>query len=213
MTQSRPDIAVWIHSLQRAAKTPQRLHAVKLNSLVKDMKKNQCGLRYERLESHDLELHLFSDAAYRVQPESPSGLAVRGSCIALTAASTCKQDSLIGKIHLIDYQSVKQKRVTRSTYAAELNGLADAAEQATMTKYILAELLDPELQKQGDTTMVKQLASRALSHEMKPVIHAYTDARSVYDSITIEDFHMPTEASQSLVLLSLREEATRRRLR
>eukprot|EP00971_Amphidinium_carterae_P002759 54423-Amphidinium_carterae.9 len=70
-----------------------------------------------------------------------------------------------------------------------------------MAKYILAELLDLELQKQRDTTVVKQVASRALSHDMRPVVYAYTDARSVYDSITIEDFHMPTEASQSLVLL------------
>eukprot|EP00971_Amphidinium_carterae_P035623 701342-Amphidinium_carterae.1 len=92
-------------------------------------------------------------------------------------------DRLAGSCHLLDFQSVKQKRVTRSTYTAELNGLADSVEQAYATRVSLVELLDPELQK-------AQYASPA----------------DTVKALHFPDFHLPTEASQGLVLLALRDE-------
>eukprot|EP00971_Amphidinium_carterae_P117819 2333798-Amphidinium_carterae.1 len=74
------------------------------------MKKNAVGLRYHRLPPGELELHLFSDAAYRVQPENTSGLAVRGMCTALMSRQARGDDSPGGFCHLLDFQSVKQKR-------------------------------------------------------------------------------------------------------
>eukprot|EP00971_Amphidinium_carterae_P093503 1850478-Amphidinium_carterae.2 len=108
MTQSRPDIAVWIHSLQRAAKTPQKLHAVKLNSLVKYMKKNHAVWSeiWTAGANRARATPVFRRSVYiyihRVQPESPSGLAVRGSCTALTAASTCRSTGHFDRHHASD---------------------------------------------------------------------------------------------------------------
>eukprot|EP00971_Amphidinium_carterae_P035624 701343-Amphidinium_carterae.1 len=122
-------------------------------------------------------------------------------------------ERLAGSCHLLEFQSVKQKRVTRSTYAAELNGLADSIEQAYATRVSLVELLDSELQKAQYASPADII--KALRHglaEKSPRLTAYTDARSVYDSITVPDFHLPTEASQGLVLLALRDEVHARRI-
>eukprot|EP00971_Amphidinium_carterae_P179368 3557918-Amphidinium_carterae.1 len=83
-------------------------------------------------------------------------------------------------------------------------------EQAYSTRVSLVELLDPELQYASSTDIDK-----ALRHglaEKSPGLAACTDARSVYDSITVPDFHLPTEASQGLVLLALRDEVRERKI-
>eukprot|EP00971_Amphidinium_carterae_P180464 3579448-Amphidinium_carterae.1 len=54
-------------------------------------------------------------------------------------------DNLGGFCHLLDFQSVKQKRVTRSTFAAELNDLADSLEQTHALRYMLEEFMDKRL--------------------------------------------------------------------
>ena len=43
-------------------------------------------------------------------------------------------------MHVLDYQSKKQKRVTRSTYGAELHGLADTMEGARRIACAYTEL-------------------------------------------------------------------------
>eukprot|EP00971_Amphidinium_carterae_P231388 4592138-Amphidinium_carterae.2 len=141
LTQTRPDICVMVHALQRVAHNPSKEDATKLNSVLKYAKRKPLGLRYPKLPAGQMKLHLFSDAAYKVQPECTSGLSVRGSCLALMSTQAEGQEHLAG-----------------------------------------------------------------------PALAAYTDARSVYDSIVVPDFHLPTEASQGLVLLSLRDEIRQRRI-
>eukprot|EP00971_Amphidinium_carterae_P303463 6029995-Amphidinium_carterae.1 len=216
LKQTRPDICVMVHALQRVAHNPSKEDAIKLNSVLKYAKRKPLGLRYPKLPEGQMKLHLFSDATYKVQPECTSGLSVRGSCLALMSTQAEGKEHLAGHCHLLKFQSVKQKRVTRSTYAAELNGLADSLEQAVATRTSLIELLDIGLQKAQCTEpaeIVKVLRNGLA--DRSPALAAYTDARSVYDSIVVPDFHLPTdgtEASQGLVLLSLRDEIRQKRI-
>ena len=76
-----------------------------------------------------------SDSAFKKQDESP--LACRGSMTLLCDDVT---GQLGGNIHIIDFECKKQKRVTRSTYGAELHGLADSMEASRLIACAITEL-------------------------------------------------------------------------
>eukprot|EP00971_Amphidinium_carterae_P234892 4661170-Amphidinium_carterae.1 len=73
LTQTRPDTCVMVHALQRVARNPCKEDAAKLNSVLRHAKRKPLGFRYPKLPRGKLQLHLFSDAAYKVQPECTSG--------------------------------------------------------------------------------------------------------------------------------------------
>ena len=111
-----------------------------------------------------------------------------------------------GKIHILDYQSKKHKRVTRSTYGAELHGLADSMEQARIISCALTELY------QGSKTHYELDQLEQAGNYHFP-LDAVIDAKSVFDSIVAADLKTPAEQSLIHVLGQLREHMMSKRIR
>jgi hypothetical protein len=103
-----------------------------------------------------------------------------------------------GTVHVLEYYARKQKRVCRSTFAAELNAIADAVEVARLINFTIACCYKPfvsalELQKLEDNNL------------MPLSIEVCTDCRSVYDALKAEDVRTPSESSLVLILHVLKE--------
>eukprot|EP00971_Amphidinium_carterae_P301790 5995901-Amphidinium_carterae.1 len=107
--QCRPDAAVWIHAMQRHAKNPRRQEAVKLNALTRFLKRHPSGMWYPRLHEPVCIVQM-TDAAFKCQPEDTSGLAVRGSITLLVPQQAPECHHMDVSCHVLDFQSVKQKR-------------------------------------------------------------------------------------------------------
>eukprot|EP00971_Amphidinium_carterae_P227040 4503531-Amphidinium_carterae.2 len=175
---------------------------------------NQVGLWYPRLKGA-VRLVLFSDAAFRTQPEDSSGLAVKGSALVLIPETVNPQEGLQTQCHLLDFLSTQQRRVVRSTFSAELNGLLDATERGYGIQMTLSELLmkREKVEGRGQSTQAKTLQALWESGSLKPELWACIDAKSVYDALMAPDFHIPSEESLCLHLLALRNDISVRKLR
>ena len=104
-----------------------------------------------------------------------------------------------GKAHVLEWYSRKQKRVTRSTYSAELNALTDSIELGKIVQYAYCELvLKPR-------PTPKELLQLCDEGKLPVPLEACIDAKSVFDSLVAEETRMPTESSLILVLLQLKE--------
>ena len=111
-----------------------------------------------------------------------------------------------GNIHIIDYQSKKQKRVTRSTYGAEIHGLADTMESARTIACAYTELYTGA-KEFGDLVTMEDAGAYHFP------IDACIDAKSVFDSVVAADLKRPSEASLINILGQMREHMYYRRIR
>ncbi len=84
----------------------------------------------------DVKLLVISDSAFR--KEDSTGLAMRGAIIAIAETHPTHPG---GRVQLLEYYNRRQRRVTRSTCAAELHGVADATEVSKLMAFALTELL------------------------------------------------------------------------
>ena len=136
---------------------------------------------------------MISDAAFR--KEDSAGLAIRGAVIAIV-------QSIIGSpgglLHVLEWYSRKQRRVTRSTYSAELNALADAVDFGKLMAMTLSEVLRPFPNARDLTALEEQ------GQSLVP-LEACVDARSVYDSLKMDELKAPTEVSLIMMLSALKE--------
>ena len=127
---TRTKLAIYVQALQRRAHAPLVTDCKRLNLAIRYMKKYKCGLNFVCLR-HLIKLVGFIDVAFKDQPEEPTGLALRG------LAATSQEDSLkvdqshntSGLANLVDFTIRRQRRVVRSTFSAELNGLVNNVEQ------------------------------------------------------------------------------------
>ena len=101
-------------------------------------------------------------------------------------------------MHLLKtiYQSKKQKRVTRSTYGAEIHGLADTMEAARTIGCAYTELY-------RGTKTFNELVQLEDTGSYHFPIDACLDAKSVFDSIVAADCKKPAESSLINILRSL----------
>ena len=144
LTHTRIDIVVFICAFQRWTHKPSVQHARKLNKLLTWIQKNPRKLAYRRFGPAEAKavphthLRVISDAAYKRETED--GYSLRGALF-LRAAGT--GDRCFSKeetpVHLIDVVCRSQKRVTRSTFAAELLAAGEAADQGLLTSHMLYE--------------------------------------------------------------------------
>ena len=195
--QTRPDVLVHIQALQRHGHAPRKMDLLRANAVLKYVKKRSSGLWYPRM-SKPRRLIVFSDAAFRARPDEASGLALKGLAIGLTDAGRLHGDI---PFHLIEFQSNRQRRVVRSTFAAELNALLDATERAYHVQLLLHELLHGVTCASGRDMLQVWRQGRLL-----PPIATFVDARSVFDAISASDLHVPQEDSLLLHLTALRED-------
>ena len=104
-----------------------------------------------------------------------------------------------GRCHVLEYASKRQRRVQRSTYSAELNGVIDTVETGILIQIAFHQILygcDD-----SPTTMARMLEEGRL----QPPLDCVCDARAVFDSIAASDVCDPAECSLKLHLLSIRD--------
>ena len=206
MVLTRPDAAVYIQALQRRAHAPRVVDCKRLNLVVKFIKNQPSGIRYRKLKG-TLRLVCFSDSAFRAVPEESSGLALRGCCILLASDDPKTPASPDGGCHLIEFCCRRQRRVQRSTFAAELNGLVDSLEVTVLIQMALHQLLH------GCKATAAQLAEALEEGHLSPGLDAVVDARAVFDAVRAADVCDPQECSLKLHRLALRDKLTRRLVR
>jgi hypothetical protein len=192
--QTRADIAVYTQALQRNAHCAKVGHVLKLNKLVRWMRRKECVLRYDPMPEPYKILGL-SDSAFR--KEDPSALAMRGAVIGLVHRNDASA-SPSGTFHVYEFFSKKQRRVTRSTYGAELNSLADTYETSRVLSLTLAAILLPK-------ATPKSLALLEDSGSLPVWIELATDCRSVFDSLAAAELKVPSEGSLVLLLHMIKE--------
>ena len=111
--------------------------------------------------------------------------------------------SSTGLCHLIEYQCRRQKRLVRSTFSAELNGLIDTVETLMLIQIMFYEF------KYGSCRSATELSKMQEDGLLEPAIQIATDARAVFDAIAATDSCEPAESSLKLHLLSIRDRITR----
>jgi hypothetical protein len=192
LVQTRTDICVYVCALQRVAKAPNNEHYIRLNRLCKWVKRKPLFLLYKRLTG-PLKVLAVSDSAFR--KEDCTGLAVRGALILICELHVAHPG---GCCHVIDYYSRKQRRVTRSTFAAELQGLADSLEYAKLVAFAVHECIVPKV-------TPRQLVTAEETGGLRLPIEGVVDAKSVFDALAVSDTRMPSENSLIMVLLQIKE--------
>ena len=192
LIQTRLDIAIYVVALQRAASKATTGHLLKLNKLTKWVRRKPYKLTYKKLKQ-PCKLITISDSAFRTEPQS--NLAMRGAIIGVCEAQESNRG---GRVHVLEFFARKQRRVCRSTFAAELNGIADALEIARLINMTIASCYKPQANPQS----LQKLEDEGL---LPLPIEIYTDCRSVFDALASEDTKTPTESSLVLVLHMIKE--------
>ena len=200
VVNTRADVAIFVGALQRVAKSPRYVDIKRLNIVLKFLKRHPIETKFKTIKG-PLRIVAISDSAFKRQDESP--LACRGSMIVLSADNP---ENPGGDIHVIDYQSKKQKRVTRSTYGAEIHGLADTMEAARTIACAYTELYTGAKTFDG----LCKIEDHGKYHFP---IDACLDAKSVFDSIVVADLKRPAEASLINILGQMREHMACHRIR
>ena len=192
LAQTRYDVAVYVAAMQRVANTPTVGHVRKLAKVVRWVRRKRVSIKYRRLR-WPLRVLVVTDSAFR--KEDQSGLAMRGAMIGVAEKN---QDTPGGGFHLLEVFARKQRRVTRSTYGAELLALSDGIEFAKLMAIAFDELVVPN-------ATLTELIEREEKGLWKIQVEAVTDARSVRESVMNADYKVPKEDSLILTLLQLRE--------
>ena len=200
IVNTRAEVAIFVGALQSVAKSPKYVDLKRLNVILKYIKRHPTETVFKQFDGN-LRICAISDSAFKRQDERP--LACRGSLITL---GTDSPDNPGGKIHVIDCHSKKQKRVTRSTYGAEIHGLADTMELTRVIAAAFTELYQGSLQ-YGEITKLEDSGS------YRYPIDAIVDANSVYDSMVKADLSVPTERSLINILGQMREHMATHRIR
>ena len=192
-------LAVYIQALQRRAHQPRILDCKRLNVVIRYMKRHKCGLNSICI-SHPMKLTAFTDAAFKAQPGDPTGLAFRGLAAVLQSdTGGDKPHGGDGRANLIDFTVRRQRRVVRSTFSAELNGLVDSVEQMILLQCTLHQIY-------CGTNLTPEDMICALEHgALYPPLDVCVDARAVYDAIAATDACDPAECSLKLHLISVRD--------
>ena len=101
-------------------------------------------------------------------------------------------------MQLLSYSTNKQKRVTRSTFAAETGAVADGTSQALLINGLLTEV-------QWGPHRPSQLLhyTQCGGHALPLVI--VTDSRSLFDAVTATEIKTPSEPHLMFNLLTIRE--------
>ena len=192
LSQTRLDVCIYVQALQRAAQKPTIANLLRLNTVVRWIRRKPSFLHFKKLNG-PLKVIVISDAAFR--KEDVSGLAMRGAIIGICEvhAGTCA-----GNLHIIDYYSRRQRRIVRSTFGAELNALLDSLEIGKLLCFTLAELLFPNL----GLTELRNLED---SGKFPIPLQAAVDCKSIFDSLKLPETKLPIEATLILLLLQVKE--------
>ena len=124
------------------------------------------------------------------------GLSMRGALVCI--AEDRGPNVLGGRFHVIEWYARKQRRIVRSTFSAELNASADAYETARLICFSVSALYCAGI-------TAKELQRREASGKLPFQITLVIDCQSIFDALSKEQVHLPSEATLILLLLSLKE--------
>ena len=142
----------------------------------------------------------FYDSAFKAQVEDSTGLALRGlAAILATDDHAEKPQAKDGRGNLIDYHVRRQRRVVRSTFSAELNGLIDSIGSMLLLQTNLHQIYC------GTKETPQQLIDLMECGALYPPIDMCIDAKAVFDAISAADVTDPNESSLKLHLISIRD--------
>jgi hypothetical protein len=192
LIQARIEVAIYFCALQRSAKAPRVEHAQRLNKVTKWVKRRASKLFYRYLQT-PCRVMVISDSAFR--KECLLGLAMRGALIGIGESN---DDHPGGNFHLVEYFARKQRRVTRSTYSAELHGLNDSYEMGKVICLTLSECIQHHPQAR---TLIALEEAGGLPIPLECCI----DAKSVFDSLAAKEVRPPSEVSLIMVLHQMKE--------
>ena len=151
--------------------------------------------------NNPLKSAAFTDATFKAQPEEATKLARRGS-----AATLCEDKGAGAQPHghnkkanLIDVTARRQKRVVRSTFNAELNGLVDSIEQMLLLQCTLHQICG------GTTQSPERMIDLLEKGLMYPPLDLCVDAKTMSDAIAASDACEPAGCSPKLHLISVRD--------
>ena len=103
------------------------------------------------------------------------------------------------KGNLFDFTVRRQRRVVRSTFSAELNGLVDTIESMLLLQATLHQIYC------GTDQTPQQLIDLLENGGLYPPVDLCVDARAVFDAIAASDVCDPQECSLKLHLISVRD--------
>ncbi|CAK0801215.1 unnamed protein product, partial [Prorocentrum cordatum] len=172
---------------------PTIMDVINLNRVLKWVKRKPCVIRFEKLLP-PLRVLVISDSAFK--RENGESMARRGHILALAEK---QGDNPGGRAHWLEAVSKRHRRVTRSTFAAEINGLADAIEPGKVIAMQCSEVIN-------GTATARQMASDASQGSWPVRMEAVIDADSVFKSVTAEDVKLPLEESLISIVISVREQ-------
>ncbi len=202
LIQTRQDITIYVQALQRHNHSPSTANVLRMSKVCRWVKRRPFFLLYEQLQTPELRIITISDAAFRREDET--GLATRGAQICL---GELHGDHPGGRVHQLEWYSKRQRRITRSTFGAELNALGDGHEQAKVIGFAFCELMSRTLLTARDLCLMDDNGTWPIQ------LHAAIDCRSVFDAVANEEPKKPTESSLIMLLLQIKEQLSSGSLR
>ena len=167
-------------------------HVNAANKLLKWVQQKSLKCHYRPL-SGPVRVVCISDSAFK--REDKEGLAMRGAFICIVED---RPQDPGGRLHIIEHYSRKQKRVVRSTFAAEIHALVDSIEHCKLLMYALCEIYFGP-QKPEELIKIEELGRWPIPLE------AVVDAYAVFSTAVKDESKNPSEETLVTLVMVLRE--------
>ena len=118
-----------MQAFQRRARASRIKDCKRLIIVIRYVERIKCGFKSIILQ-YPLKFVAFTDVAFKAQFEEPIGLASRGLATVLCEdrdGDECSENN--DKVNFIDFAVGRRRRVVRSIFSAEFNGLVDSIER------------------------------------------------------------------------------------
>ena len=203
LVQTRVEIAVYVTALQRWNQAPRIEHAKRANRVLSYCRRKETSFNFLKLpgDVKSSRIVSISDSAYKL--EEAETRAMVGHLVCWGSAT---DTAPFGQMVPLHDESRRQKRVCRSTYAAEIRGLNDALETGKLLQLAIEEVL------YGPLSAQQALKLDNAEGNFQVSLEAIIDAKGVYTSIENEDAKIPSESSLLSSVQAVREALVERRL-
>ena len=193
VTQSRPDVAVFVAALQRKLQAPCGKDIINLNRVLAYLKRNPLKFTYRKVNK-PWRLYVISDSSFK--GEENDALAMRSGIIALGD----KDGPVVGdnSLQIIEFVSKKQSRICRSTFTAELYASLDLVSLANVINLAMTEVLTGC----RSATAMAEIQENGLHSLESDII---IDARSVFECVKAADVKATTDKPMLIHALKLKE--------
>ena len=210
LTQLRADIAIYVVALQRRMKNPLIKHIKRCNAVLSYAKRHKVVARYKKLPGDIFRIVGVSDSAYKV--EEDESRAMVGDIVLLMGTSAPAEEPF-GQCTLIDYACRRQKRVCRSTFAAEIRGLNDCTERARVIQLAVEEVFYGPITASQALKIEELHDSGAAASALRTQLELAVDAKSVYTAVEAKETKVPSESSLLSSIQAARKLFDMKRLR